>query len=89
MEKDITNEYAIAHMLRPASTRATNNRLEVAREERRKKTEMKQRRKGEAIAAERRRARGRMSLSGEEKDESNTGNNTDLDQAEDEYPLQL
>ena len=34
MEKDIKNADAVARKLGPALTRATNNRLKVAREER-------------------------------------------------------
>ena len=89
MEKGIKITDAITCMLRPTSTRATNNRLEVVKEQRRKKEEMRERRKAEAMAAKQRRARGRMSLSIEKEEESDTGNNKDSDQAEDEYPLQL
>ena len=89
IEKGIRNADTIARKLGPASTRATNNRLEVARKARRKKEEIKERRKAEAIAEKRRRARGGMSLSSEKEDESNTKNDTDPDQAEDKYPLQL
>ena len=89
MEKGIRNADAVACKLGPASTRATNDRLEAAREERRKREEMMERRKAEAMAAKRRRARGGISLSSEEEDESDTGNDTDPDQAVDKYPLQL
>ena len=89
MEKSIRNADAVARKLGPASTRATNDRLEAVREERRKREEMMERRKAEAMAAKRRRARGGMSLSSEEEDESDIGDDTDLDQADDEYPLQL
>ncbi len=76
----------------PALTSATNQRLEVAREETRKKKEMVERRKTEAMDAKRRRARRRMSLSIEEEEnyESDTRDETDPDQADnDENPLQL
>lgn len=71
--------------------RATNHKLEVAREERRKREEMVERRKTEAMAAKRQRARGGISLSSEEGGnyESDTGDETDPDQANDEYLLQL
>ena len=87
IEKSIKNANAIVRKLGPASTRVTNNRLEVAKEERRKKEKIKERRKAEAMVVKRRRARGEMSLSS--KDENDTGNDTDLDQAKDEYLLQL
>ncbi len=51
MEKGIRNADTVAHKLGPASTRATNQRLEVAGEERRKREEMVERRKTEAMAA--------------------------------------
>ena len=89
MKKGIRNADAVARKLRPASTRATNDRLEAAREERRKREEMMERRKAEAMAAKRRRARGGISSSSEEEDESDTGDDTDPDQANDKYPLQL
>ena len=89
MEKGIKNADAVARKLEPASTRATNDRLEAVREERRKREEMIERRKAEAMTAKRRRARGEMSSSSKEEDESDTGDDTDPDQADDEYPLQL
>ena len=50
---------------------------------------MKERRKAEAMDAKRHGARGGMSSSSEEEDESDTGNDTDPDQAKDKYLLQL
>lgn len=52
---------------------------------------MVERRKTEAMAAKRQRARGGISLSSEEGGnyESDTGDETDPDQANDEYLLQL
>ena len=41
------------------------------------------------MVAKRRRARGGMSSSSEEEDKSDTGNDTDPDQAKDKYALQL
>ena len=87
MEKDIKNADAVASKLGPTSIRATNDKLEAVREERRKKEEMIERRKVEAIATKWRRARGGINLSSEEKDESDTEDDTDLDQADDKYPL--
>ncbi len=92
MEKGIRNADVVARKLRPASTRATNQRLEVAREERQKREEMLEKQITEAMAAKRRRARGGISSSSEEKEnyESNTGDETDLDQVKDnENLLQL
>ncbi len=50
MKKGIKNTDVIIYKLGPATTRATNQRLEVAREERRKKEEVVERWKTEAIA---------------------------------------
>ncbi len=50
MEKDIKNTDAVACKLRPALTRATNQNLEVAREEKRKKKEIVEKQKTEAMA---------------------------------------
>ena len=41
------------------------------------------------MAAKWRRARGKISLSSEEEDKSDTGNDMNPDQANDKYPLQL
>ncbi len=89
MEKSITNTDAIAHKLGPALTRATNQRLEIAREERRKREEMVERWKIEVMAAKRQRARGGISSSSEEEEnyESDTGDETDPDQVEDDENL--
>ena len=89
MEKGIKNADAIPRKFGPASTRATNNKLEVAREERQKKKEIKEKWKAEAMAAKRRRTRGGMSSSSEKEDKSDSENDTDPDQAEDKYPFQL
>ncbi len=84
MEKGIWNADAVIHRLGPVLTRATNQRLEVAREERQKWEEMVERRKIEAIATKHRRARGGISLSNEEEEnyESDTKDETDPDQAD-------
>ncbi len=92
MEKCIRNLDTVVRKLGPASTRATNQRLEVAREERRKREEIVEKRKTEAMAAKCRRARGGISSSNEEEEnyESDTGDETDTDQADDDKnPLQL
>ena len=57
MEKDIRNADAIARKLGLALTRATNARLEAVKEKRRKREEIMERRKAEAMAAKRHRAR--------------------------------
>ena len=51
MKKGIKNADAVACKLEPASTRATNDRLEAAREERQKREEMMERWKAEVMAA--------------------------------------
>ena len=89
MKKSIKNADAVAYKLRPVSTRATNNRLEATREEKWKIEEMIKRRKAEVMAAKRCRARRRIILSSEKKDKNDTGDDTDPDQANDKYPLQL
>ena len=50
---------------------------------------MIEKRKAEVMAAKWRRARGGISLSSEKEEESDTGDDTDLDQADDKYPQQL
>lgn len=65
MEKNIKNPDAITCMLGLASTRVTNNNLEVAREKRQKKKEIKKRQKAEAITAKWRIAKRKKSLSNE------------------------
>ena len=91
MTKGIKNANAVAHKLRSALTRVTNHRLKVPRKEKYKREEMFERQKTEAIAAKRRKDRRRISLSkGKEGNhKSNTGDDTDLDQAKNKYLLQL
>ena len=89
MEKGIRNADVVARKLGPASTRATNDKLEAVKKERWKREEMMKRRKAKVIAAKQRRARGGMSLSNEEEDESDTGDDTNPDQTDNKYPLQL
>ena len=92
IEKGIQNADVVAHKLRPASIKATNHRLEVAREEQWKKEEMVEKQKTEAMAVRRQRARRGISLSSKEEEnyESDTRDKTDPDQAgDDKNPLQL
>ena len=80
MKKSIRNAERVARKLGPTLTRIINDRLEVAREERQKREEIMERQKAEAMVAKRRRARGGISLSSEEEDESDTRDNMDPDQ---------
>ena len=89
IEKGIKNAYIIACKLEPASKRATNIWLDVAKEKERKNEEMKERQKGKTMVAKQRRAKRGKSSSSEKEDESDIENNTDPDQAKDDYPLQL
>ena len=66
--KDIRNADAIACKLRPASIKATNLRLEVAKEEVRKKYKVVERWKAEAAAVKRQKDRGGISSSNEDDD---------------------
>ena len=89
MKKGIKNVDAVARKLGPALTRAINDRLEAAKEERQKREEMIEKGKTKAMTAKWRRARGGISLSNKEEDKSDTKDNIDLDQSNDKYPLQL
>ena len=89
MEKGIKNADAIAYKHKPASTRAINNRLEIAGGKKQKKEEMKEKQKAETMAAKVCKGRRKMSSSSKKEDESNTGNNIDLNHANNIYPLQL
>ncbi len=92
MEKGIKNADAVARKCRLALTRATNQSLEVAREEKPKREEMVKRRKTKSMVAKRWRARKRISLSSEEEEnyKSDTRDETDPDQANnDKHLLQL
>ena len=90
IKKDVQNTDTVAHKFRPALTRASNHKLKVSKKKRRKREEMVERRKTKAIAAKRRRDRGGIILSSEKERnyESYTKDDTDLDQANDKYPLQ-
>ena len=89
MKKGVQNADAVARKPGPALTRVNNYKLEVVREKRRKREEMVERWKIEAIAAKYCKNRGGISMSNEEKGnyESDTRNDTDPDQADDKYPL--
>ena len=91
IDKDIRNAYVVARKLGTALVRAINHMLEVANEKKRKREEMVERWKIETMAAKRQRARRGIDLSSEKKEdyESDTEDEMDLDQANDEYPLQL
>ena len=65
MKKGIKNADIVAGKLRRALIRATNDRLEVVREKRRKKEEIMEKQKAEAMAEKRYRARRGISLSSE------------------------
>ena len=73
IEKVIKNADAVACKLRLASIKATNNRLEVAKKKGRKREEIMERRKAEAMAAKWRRVKGEISFFDKEKDENDTG----------------
>ncbi len=87
MKKDIQNEDTVTHKLRPASIRVINHRLEVIRKDKRKREEMVEKQKAEAIAAKRWKNRGESSVSSEEKDnyDSDTIDDIDLNQAKSKY----
>lgn len=92
MEKRVQDADTIAHKLWPASTKATNLKLEVAKEEMQKKEKMVKKRKAEeTMTVKQRKARGRISLSSEKKRnyKGETKDKTDLNQVNDEYSLQL
>ena len=68
MKKGIRNADTVTCKLRPTLIRATNNRLKVARDKSRKRKNMMERRRAEAMAVKWRRTRGGISLSSKEKD---------------------
>ncbi len=89
IEKGIRNTDAVARKFGPDLTRATNQKLEVVREERQKRKKIVERRKTEAIVAKRQRVRRGISLFSEEKEnyESDTGDEMDINQADDNKNL--
>lgn len=72
-------------------TRVTNYRIEVAREKRRKRDEIVERRKIEVIVTRRQKVREEISLFNEKKKNyvSNTRDEIDPDQADNKYLLLL
>ena len=82
MKRGIRNADTVAYKLKPALIRATNEKLEVTRKERQKREEMVEKRKTKAMATRCQWARREISLSREEEEnyESDTGDETDLDQ---------
>ena len=87
--KGIRNADAVTRKLGPASIKATNLRLKVAKKEVQKKHEIVKRRKAEATAAKRQRDRGGISLSNEDDDNYyNDTDDTDPDQEENLNPVQ-
>ena len=91
-EKDVQNIDVITRKLRPALIKTTNHRLEVVRNEQRKREKMVERRKIKVLAARHQGAREEINLSCEKEEnyESNIGDKTDSNQvSNDENPLQL
>lgn len=68
-------------------TRATNYRLEIAREEGMKSEELVKGQKVEVMVAKWYRDRREISLSSEEENKSDIGDDIDLDKTDDKYPL--
>ena len=89
MEKGIKNADAIACKLRLALTKVANNRLEVAREKRRKMEEMMEKQKAKAMAAKWQRTRKGISLSSKEEDKNGARDDINPNQANNKYSLQL
>lgn len=79
MQKDIRNTNVVACKLGLALIRVTNHRLEVARRKRKKREKMVKRWKTKAMATMWCKARKKISLSGEKKDENDTGDDMDPD----------
>ena len=67
MAKGIRNADAVAYKLKPALTRATNHRLKVAREKKRKSKKIVEKQKTKAIVVKHRKNRGGISLSSRDK----------------------
>lgn len=74
--KSIRNTDVVARKLGPVLKRATNHKLEVAKDKWQKKKDMIKKRKVKTMAAKWRRARGEINMSNEEEDESDTRDNT-------------
>ena len=89
MKKGIQNADAVTRKLRPTLIRATNNGLKIARKKKQKEKEIIERWKAEAMAGKRCKTRKKISLSIEEEDKSDIKDDTDPDQTNNKYPLQL
>ena len=90
MKKGVQNPNTVACKLKLALTKASNYRLEVAREEKQKKEEMVEKQKTEAMDAKCHRNRKGISLFSKKKGnyKSDTRDDIDPNQADDKYLLQ-
>ena len=90
MIKGVQNLDTVACKLRHALTKASNYRLDVAKERTQKREKIVEKWKTKAIAIKRHRDRGGISLSSKKKEnyKSNIKDNTDSDQTYDEYSIQ-
>ena len=79
MKKGIRNADTVARKLRPALTRTTNDRLKAVKEEKQKREQIIEKQKAKTMAVKWHRARGGISLSNEEKDETDIKDDTNLD----------
>lgn len=81
IEKGIKNIDAVTYKLKPALTRVTNHKLEVASKKKQKREEIVKRRKTKVMAIERWRTKRGISLFSEEEEnyESDIGDETDSD----------
>lgn len=89
MKKSMRNANTFVRKLSPVSIRATNYRLEVAKKERRKREEMVERLKAEAMVAKQRRVGRGIGSPSTKEDESDTGDDMNSDQSDDKYLLQF
>lgn len=77
MKKDIRNADAIVYKFKLASTKATNDKLEVVKKKRQKKEKMMEKRKAKAMIAKQHKIRKGISLYIKKENENDTGDNTD------------
>lgn len=91
MEKYIKNTNAVARKLRPALTKLINHKLKVVSEKWRKREEIIEKRKIEAMAKKYRKTRKERSLISEKKEnyESDTRDEINPEQAKDKYLQQF
>ena len=68
MKQDIENTEAVIYKLEPASIRTTNHKLEIAREEKRKREKKVKRQKVKVIVVKRHKNRRGISLSSEKEE---------------------